>query len=194
MKRSKRTAHRRHTRRARRHTRKQRGGQYTGQWTGAYSFGGPVAPGSYGQTVVATSGCDAATPPGYISSFTPGGLPGMKGGRRRGRGSRRGSRRLKKQRGGRYTVDVGAGPIGGMAPITRIGCEGGLVNTAPPGAAPNPVPLQAGGAGPDNVAYYAPTAGYTNQSSPWVGSTGAPSLLQIPYAAREYNPACLKTA
>jgi hypothetical protein len=26
-----------------------------------------------------------------------------------------------------------------------------------------------------------------------VGSTGAPSLLQTPYDARSYNPACLKT-
>jgi hypothetical protein len=82
-----------------------------------------------------------------------------------------------------------------FVPVQRIGCEGGLVNTSPSGAAANPVPMkQSGGVGGVDSAYYAaPTAGYGNQPSTWVSSTGTPSLLQIPYAAREMNQACLKT-
>lgn len=114
------------------------------------------------------------------------------------------------QRGGRYTLDV-ASAVGGpnvFVPVSRIGCEGGLVNTAPAGALPNPTPMrggrrcwtrrgrrQSGGVGGiDSAAYYAPTAGYGNQASTWVSSTGTPSMLQIPYDARAANPACLKTA
>lgn len=124
------------------------------------------------------------------------------------------------QRGGRYTLDVGSA-VGGpnvFVPVSRIGCEGGIVNTAPPGALPNPTPMrggakrsgakrsgakrghkrsrkQSGGVGGiDSAAYYAPTAGYGNQPSTWVSSTGTPSMLQIPYDARAANPACLKTA
>lgn len=127
------------------------------------------------------------------------------------------------QQGGRYTLDV-ASAVGGpnvFVPVSRIGCEGGMVNTAPPGALPNPTPMrggakcwtrrgyknrrQAGGkrgsrrqsggvGGIDSAAYYAPTAGYGNQASTWVSSTGTPSMLQIPYDARAANPACLKTA
>jgi hypothetical protein len=121
------------------------------------------------------------------------------------------------QRGGRYTLDV-ASAVGGpnvFVPVSRIGCEGGLVNTAPAGALPNPTPMRGGAAcrgkrcwsrrggrrrqsggvgGIDSAAYYAPTAGYGNQASTWVSSTGTPSMLQIPYDARAANPACLKTA
>lgn len=135
----------------------------------------------------------------------------------------------KRQRGGRYTLDV-ASAVGGpnvFVPVSRIGCEGGMVNTAPAGALPNPTPMsggakrcwtrrgyrggrrrqsggvfakrssrrQSGGVGGiDSAAYYAPTAGYSNQASTWVSSTGTPSMLQIPYDARAANPACLKTA
>jgi len=53
---------------------------------------------------------------------------------------------------------------------------------------------QMGGAGTLASPYYsAQTAGYGNQPSTWVSSTGTPSLLQIPYDARALNPACLKT-
>ena len=122
------------------------------------------------------------------------------------------------QRGGRCTLDV-ASAVGGpnvFVPVSRIGCEGGLVNTAPAGALPNPTPMRGGSAcrgkrcwtrrgsrrnrqsggvgGIDSAAYYAPTAGYGNQASTWVSSTGTPSMLQIPYDARAANPACLKTA
>jgi hypothetical protein len=41
--------------------------------------------------------------------------------------------------------------------------------------------------------YYAPTAGYDNKPSTWVDSVGAPVQLQIPFAARAMNQACLTT-
>jgi hypothetical protein len=176
----------------------QKGG--AGPWTGAYTVGPPLMAGSYGQEIIPTTGCDAARPDGFISSYAPTGLPGVGGGRRKSRKGR-GRRRSRRQRGGRYTVDLAAGPIGNGpfvagAQISRIPCEGGMVDTGPPAPFPNPVPM-AGGAGPyastDNAAYYAPTAGYSNQPSAWVGAAGAPSLLQLPYDAREMNPACLKT-
>ena len=50
-----------------------------------------------------------------------------------------------------------------------------------------------GGLGTDSAAYYAPTAGYDNKPSSWLNSVGAPVQLQIPYEARSWNPACLKT-
>ena len=53
---------------------------------------------------------------------------------------------------------------------------------------------QRGGVGGVDSAFYAaPTAGYTNTPSTWVGSTGAPSLLQTPYEARTTPPVCFKT-
>jgi hypothetical protein len=61
-------------------------------------------------------------------------------------------------------------------------------------ARPNPLNVQLGGVGGVDSAFYAaPTAGYTNTPSTWVGTTGAPSMLQTPYDARTINPACLKT-
>jgi hypothetical protein len=50
-----------------------------------------------------------------------------------------------------------------------------------------------GGLGTDSAAYYAPTAGFDNKPSSWLNSVGAPVQLQIPYEARSWNPACLKT-
>ena len=57
-----------------------------------------------------------------------------------------------------------------------------------------------GGLGTDNLAYYAPTAGYANVPSlgsgapeRFVDSVGAPVLLQKPYDAQAWNPACVKT-
>jgi hypothetical protein len=53
---------------------------------------------------------------------------------------------------------------------------------------------QMGGVGGVASPYYsAATAGYGNQPSTWVSSSGTPSLLQTPYDARSLNPACLKT-
>jgi citronellol/citronellal dehydrogenase len=143
------------------------------------------------------SSCMAADRPGLLSSYAPagaGGLPGMGGGGRRRRGTRgkgkgKGSRR---QRGGRYSFDLTASPTVGGTPwgngipqVMSIPCES---------ARHNPLNLQAGGVGGVDSAYYvAPTAGYTNNPSSWVGAAGAPVQIQTPYDAGTMNPACLKT-
>jgi hypothetical protein len=175
-----------------------------------YSFGQAIAPETpYAQEVIGgprlTPDCLAATRPGLASTLSgTGGLPGFAGGARNVMNSDGIAQAIGSpvMSGGRYTVDVGAGPLttsagpslGGYPTISRIGCEGGLVDTSPQGAQPNPTPLQNGGVGGVDSAYYiAPTAGYSNRGSEWVGSTGSPSLLQIPYDARIANPACNKT-
>jgi hypothetical protein len=108
------------------------------------------------------------------------------------------SRRVKKQRGGRWTADVGAPLLSGpnqFVPVSRMACEGGMVDTSPPGAVSAVVSTkQMGGAGTLASPYYsAQTAGYGNQASTWASASGTPSLLQIPNNARTMNPACLKT-
>jgi hypothetical protein len=45
----------------------------------------------------------------------------------------------------------------------------------------------------DSMYYYAPTAGYANTASTWKDSVGAPVQIQVPFAAREMNQACLST-
>jgi len=120
-----------------------------------------------------------------IAGYSPpglGGLPGMAGGSRKVRrgAKRRGSKR-RRQRGGRYMVAAAPYPESSSvgpnvyAPVSKLGCN-----------------FQGGG-GADTVAYYAPTAGYSQQPSSWVGATGSPVLLQAPYAAGAMNQACLKT-
>jgi hypothetical protein len=158
----------------------------------------PLVPGAdTGISFKADSSCLAADRPGTLVNFSAGsgGLPGMGGGRRRMRGTRgkmvkrKGSRR---QRGGRYGFDLtssatfGGTPWGsGIPQVMSIPCES---------ARSNPLNLQAGGVGGIDSAFYsAPTAGYTNTPSTWVGSTGAPSMLQTPYDAKAMNPACLTT-
>jgi hypothetical protein len=203
-------------------TRKQRGA--------GYQFGPAITHGlinNYGQEVVAgpklIPDCLAAAKTDIVGYSGPKGLPGLSG------GGKRGGRKHRKQSGGRYGfVDASGMPpstpfLGGLAPMTRIACEGSTPNplnpgphtpsTAPAGAASDPKPfVMAGGSIPappggpqgipattgftgtaDAAAYYAPTAGYGQQASTWVGSTGAPSLIEIPYNARAMNPACLKT-
>ena len=134
-----------------------------------------------------------------------GGLPGFAGGSKQALAGSEGIAQMAGSpvmAGGRYTVDVGAGVItgsagpvlGGYPVISRIGCEGGLVNTSPPGALANPMPLQSGGVGGIDSAFYtAPTAGYGNRASDYVDSVGGPVLTQQPYDARIANPACTKT-
>ena len=179
----------------------------------SYSFGAAVTPGApYASEVVRASSCMAADRPGMIAGYSPpglGGLPGMAGGGRRRRGKRSGSKRsgskrgskrsgskrgskrsgkkgrsMKLMRGGRYVVAGAPFPESSSvgpnvyAPVAKLGCnyQGG-----------------GGGLGADNLAYAAPTAGYGNNPSPWVGATGAPVLLQAPYDARTMNQACIKT-
>jgi len=183
-----------------------------------YTFGAPIVPNlDAGQTVVPQSSCMAVDRFGTVPMPTTGlGLPGMSGGRRRGsrrvgrggrggrvgRVGRRGSRDLSRdlsrnlrQRGGRYSFDLSAPApgaaapwAGGIPPVMRIPCESSSTTANPLNK------VQMGGVGGIDSAFYAaPTAGYTNTPSSWVGSTGAPSLLQTPYDARTMNAACLKT-
>lgn len=176
-------------RRAKRSRRAQRGGG-AGQ---IYAFTGePIMPG-LGNAAVnqAQSSCLAVTPFGAVGSVNPGGLPGFRGGSRMA------------QQGGRYGFDLSqqiapSTPfLGGIPPVVSIPCEGAYSNPLNPstGAPVQPnLPVQSGGVGGVDSAFYAaPTAGYGNTASTWVGSTGAPSMLQIPYDARSMNQACLKT-
>ena len=147
------------------------------------------------------SSCMASVRPGTLADFSPagtGGLPGMGGGRRRMRKGTRGrrmraKRSRRRQRGGRYSFDLGSAstiaagtPWGtGIPQVMSIPCES---------ARSNPLNLQAGGVGGIDSAFYtAPTAGYSNTPSSWVGSTGAPVQVQTPYDAGILNPACMKT-
>ena len=153
----------------------------------------------------------------YGASFK--GLPGMSGGKRTRKGSKG---KTRKQRGGRYGFFPegvsGVAPngaawwAGSYPPVQRIGCEGGSFNplnpthtgsSAPPGAA-NPNYYLKGGAqqmapatygvgNVDSMYYYAPTGGYANTASTWKDSVGAPVQIQVPYAARAMNQACLTT-
>lgn len=199
---------RKHTRKHRRDRRRSRRAQRGGA-TPYYSFGAAVAPGAPYAAKVEVHDSPNVTRPGFLASANAGtgGLPGFTGGgKRRNRGSR-------KQRGGRYTVDL-AGGVGStgpnvFAPVSRIACEGGYVNPLNPGphTPSTQPPILKGGArrsratrkqkggvgGVDSAAYYAPTAGYSNTPSTWVSSTGTPSMLQTPYAAGSMVPACLKT-
>ena len=169
-------------------TRRYRGGGL-GQ---SYTLGAPLIPGvDTGINFTPQSSCMAEARPGMISTPTMGlGLPGMGGGSKRKGSKRKGSKR--RQRGGRYSFDLsssstfGGTPWGsGIPQVMSIPCES---------ARPNPLNIQLGGVGGVDSAFYAaPTAGYTNTPSTWVGTTGAPSMLQTPYDARTINPACLKT-
>ena len=168
-------------------SRRQRGGNLGH----TYAFGGPITPGApIGNTaeVIPQSSCLATPRFGEVSFPTTGlGLPGMSG------GARRKNTRGKKQRGGRYSFDLSAplnpsaGPgFGGIPQVMRIPCEAAVSNPL------NPVQL-GGVGGVDSAFYAAPTAGYSNTPSSWVGSTGAPSMLQTPYDARTTPPVCFKT-
>lgn len=171
-----------------------RGGQQGGGLGQSYTFGAPIVAGlGNAAEVVPFSSCMATPRPGEVSLPLKGlGLPGLSGGGKR-----------RRQRGGRYTFDLsqqitpGAPWAGGIPQAVRIPCEGNTPNPLNPGPH-TPVtqaPVQRGGVGGvDSAFYYAPTAGYTNTPSTWLGSTGAPSLIQTPYEARAYNPACIKTA
>ena len=176
---------------------KQRGGAYS--FTGA-TIGAPGTISNYGQEWETTGkpltpDCVAASKSDSMGYFGAKGLPGLSGGRRR------------RQSGGRYGFDLSAqvtpsgGPsLGGIPNVQRIACEGSTPNPLNPGPhTPSTQPpvqgggAQLGGIGSADLAYYAPTAGYGNTASSWVSSVGAPVQIQVPYEARAWNPACLKT-
>jgi len=183
--------------------RRQRGGE-----SNAYTFGQAVAAGApYASEVIPTSACQAVSRPGEIMGYSPpgrGGLPGFAGGGRRyKKWTLKQLKKLqRKTRGGRYTVDVGAA-LGGpnvLVPNTKLDCRyyGGGRKKGMFGYGGKRRKMMYGGAShllgsPDLAAYAAPTAGYTNNASSWLSSTGSPVLIQAPYEARAMNPACIKT-
>ena len=256
---------------------------------GGWGFTGQSLPGvsNYGQINTPMGDCRAQQPAGYISSFSPRGLPGLSGGgfnndgteQINGTGNLANNNTLideelvANQSGGRYSFDLAdpqpgaAAPwAGGIPPVQRIPCEsasttanslnkhmgggiaGGIIRdlySIGKKQLMNRVgnikrysikglrgvkrysikglrglkkfPMKglkglkrfsmkglkglkkfvgrggANGLGVDNLAYYAPTAGYDNKPSTWLDSVGAPVQLQIPYEAKSWNPACLKT-
>jgi hypothetical protein len=116
---------------------------------------------------------------------------------------------------GTVTPNGGAWWAATYGPVQRIACEGGSPNplnpthtpsSAPPGAV-NPnyylgkqmggaqqlAPSTVGVGDVDSMYYYAPTAGYANTASTWRDSVGAPVQIQVPFAARAMNQACLTT-
>ena len=171
---------RRLSRRVKKYSRK---GMKGGGWgfTGASSI--PGVPGTVSNPQVFTGIGDCrATEPGYwIPQSSYGtyqkGLPGMSGGRRRKthRKQRGGSLVTTGQRGGRYTFDLSAPAVAGVAPnaaawwagsyppVQRIACEGSTPNPLNPGphtpsTQPTPVASsnlhlnpQSGGANPGTV-------------------------------------------
>jgi hypothetical protein len=171
--------------RTRKNNRHNGGGQGSG-WTP----GGPLLPGvqSDAQVNQTYDACMSAPRPGQISFSPMGGLPGMKG--------------------GAYTVNLSAEPLGGFAQIDKIPCTPNYVNPQnavgthqafvypqteglPRGAS------QTGGVGlkpaADMGVYEAPTARYTHAPSQWTGSTGAPVLLNQPLNPTMWSKACTST-
>lgn len=115
---------------------------------------------------------------------------------------------------GTITPNGAAWWAGTYPPIQRIACEGSTPNPLNPGphtpsTQPTPVassriPMPQTGGGQlapatygvgnvDSMYYYAPTAGYANTASTWKDSVGAPVQIQVPFAARAMNQACLTT-
>jgi hypothetical protein len=122
---------------------------------GGWGFTGQTLPGvsNYGQVNTPIGDCRAQQPPGYISSYSSKGLPGLSGGRRRnmrggydenqinGTGALANNNTLMdeelvaNQSGGRYSFDL-AEPLpgsaapwaGGIPTVQRIPCEGAVHN------------------------------------------------------------------
>ena len=145
--------------------RKHRGG---GAGSG-YEPGGALNPGSGNGLMVSRSydACMSSPRPGQISYAPTGGLPGMKG--------------------GRYTTSL-EGPIPGLAEYNKVACTPNHIN-----------PLnQRGGVGltssKDMGVYEAHSARYTSSPSQWVGSTGAPVLLNQGLSGTAWSKSCTQTA
>jgi hypothetical protein len=174
-------------------------------------LGGVVnsTPSSFGHLVnnplswSAGSSCLAQTRPGFISDYTPRGLPGMAqmgGSRRSGRkGKRSGRKGTKRQRGGAYGFVGGSGIVAGYpggasyAPMTSIGCTGSSGSEIPDSGAadslnrtggplwdgPKTSALQRGGA--YELGETLKTAGYSSlqPGANGVIQTGAGTLLSV---------------
>lgn len=158
--------------------------------------------------------------PGFISGHSGSGMPGMSGGKRRGSKRRGGALLLGSpfmsapgvpphpQKGGRYESNPGALLDGGSdmgmksySMAASIGCERGTTNslnmgtgsTMRGGAQLMGAPTVSVGAA-DSMRYNAPTAGYGHGFQTFPGASAVGGLmLNTPYDARGYNPACSKT-
>ena len=83
----------------------------------------------------------------------------------------------------------------------HVACEASRHNPLNEGAAtPVTLPQRGGVGGPDSMFYNAPTAGYTNVPSDRLGGASGvladgktPFLVQVPYEAKTFNQACVKT-
>ena len=107
---------------------KQRGGGL-----GGVSTFSPPSFGHLGNNLVswkADSSCLAEPRPGFLSNYSPHGLPGFQRGGSRRKGKGKGKGKGKKQSGGAYGFVGGAGIVAGYpggasyAPMTHIGCTG----------------------------------------------------------------------
>jgi hypothetical protein len=153
------------------------GGQGSG-WT----MGGPLVPGLASDATVRQSydACLSASRPGQIPFSSTGGLPGMSG--------------MGVMKGGAYTTSLD-GPIAGMAEYNRdfTHCNPNHTNPMNTGV------IQSGGGTSISVAASASpileehTARYTTAPSQWVGSTGAPILLNQPLNGQAWSKACTQT-
>jgi len=164
-----------------RNKRTRRSGHRGGGGGSGWTMGGPLLPGS--GTDMTTNqrydACLSAARPGQIPFSQTGGLPGMKG--------------------GAYTNNLSAATLGGFAQIDRdtSHCMPNHSNPLNNGR------IQGGGAavGPGGgslLASAAPileehTARYTTSPSQWVGSTGAPVLLNVPLDGKMWSKACTQT-
>jgi len=156
--------------RSERNRKMQGGGQGAG-WT----MGGPLVPGLASDATVRQSydACLGASRPGQISFAPSGGLPGMKG--------------------GAYTNNLSSN-IAGFAQIDRdpSHCMPNHSNPANNGM------IQNGGGSISVAASATPileehTARYTTAPSQWVGSTGAPILLNQALNGQAWSKACAQT-
>ena len=152
-----------------RKARKHSGGAQGSGW----EPGGALNPGLANGLMVNRSydSCMSSSRPGQMSYSSTGGLPGMSG----------------LMSGGRYTNNLTQN-YNGFAQIDKIDCTPNHVN-----------PLnQHGGVGlaaaKDMGVYEAHTARYTHEPSQFVGSTGAPILLNRPLDGAAWSRSCSQTA
>ena len=151
--------------------------------------------------------------PGFISSHSGSGVPGMRGGKRRSRGGYQLAvapvdspvhlpsapgvppQQVVIQKGGRYESNPGA-LLGGdsaigmssYSSVNPIACEKGSTNSL----------NMHGGSGvtvgaADSMRYNAPNAGYGHGFETLPGSAVGGLMINTPYAAGAFNPACTKT-
>lgn len=152
--------------------------------------------------------------PGFISSHSGSGVPGMRGGKRRSRGGYQLAvapvvdspvhlpsapgvppQQVVIQKGGRYESNPGA-LLGGdsaigmssYSSVNPIACERGSTNSL----------NMHGGSGvtvgaADSMRYNAPNAGYGHGFETLPGSAVGGLMINTPYAAGAFNPACTKT-